>query len=440
MPISIINTNQSKRYLQPLNYTLNSSNSLSLTKSSDSSANSNNSSRLNPKISCNLINKSTRNYKLYILTCFWIMICSNLYILLNIARNEKRIYNKAEMQHREEQKFQFKPINLNLKNEKSVISSSKNHSSPARAAALSSKSYLHEIMHATSKEGKILKRKQEKKINNSALIQVYCPLNLKNALPKPFFLNHFTLFIKCFNLTEKEKYRQLIAQNLPHSSKNEIFNVSTALTNSSKNLYQNLIKSSPTKTRDDNTFELKQHIINLEENHLLPSINAEKPPLKQNTFSKISGNYTRRISLLPTQTESQLNLTSSSKPISSSTLLLNNNNKQTSHLKQHKPTILVELDDDSSSTSSAPILTLKNKVPIKRHNMTSSSTASHCDENENNISSLDSLKQQLKSNINIQNLCKTNRELNDKEKSWNERLNKNNSILEAMYNIAFTFF
>ena len=72
------------------------------------------------------------------------------------------------------------------------------------------------------------------------------------------FKNRFTNtnLLHCFNLAEKERFRELLAQNVPVQFKNtnassggqQLFQASD-----SSNLYQNYIRFSPTKTRDDNS-------------------------------------------------------------------------------------------------------------------------------------------------------------------------------------------
>jgi hypothetical protein len=69
------------------------------------------------------------------------------------------------------------------------------------------------------------------------------------------FKNRFnnTNLLHCFNLAEKERFRLLLAQNVPSEFKNTNVNSGNYFqTSDSSNLYQNFIRFSPTKTRDDN--------------------------------------------------------------------------------------------------------------------------------------------------------------------------------------------
>jgi hypothetical protein len=97
-----------------------------------------------------------------------------------------------------------------------------------------------------------------------------------------------------------------------------------------------------------------------------------------------------------------------------------------------KESTVIELD-------SSPVVSLKNKVPIKRH---TTSQPNLFDENDNNLSTIEMLKEEIKSSTTtiteLQRISKSNRVSTEKEKSWNERLNKNTSILETMYVFAFS--
>ncbi len=79
------------------------------------------------------------------------------------------------------------------------------------------------------------------------------------------------------------------------------------------------------------------------------------------------------------------------------------------------------------------MVSLKNKVPIKRH---TTSQPNLYDENDNNLSTIELLKEELNSNTTtiteLQRISKGNRVSSEKEKNWTERLNKNTNILETM--------
>ena len=86
-----------------------------------------------------------------------------------------------------------------------------------------SENLINNLMHTTSAKlgGKISKRKTDK-------------LNSKLNLGS----------IQCFNLNEKEKFRQLIAQNCLPTNK---FSKSNSSNSQTRNLYKQFIHSSPTK-------------------------------------------------------------------------------------------------------------------------------------------------------------------------------------------------
>jgi hypothetical protein len=84
----------------------------------------------------------------------------------------------------------------------------------------------------------------------------------------------------------------LIAQNLTASQKAEMFRPVSTPANDSKNFYQNLIRSSPTKTRDDYTLSLKNNPINntqvnLPEKYTIPGLNVFSTATDRNPISKV---------------------------------------------------------------------------------------------------------------------------------------------------------
>lgn len=130
---------------------------------------------------------------------------------------------------------------------------------------------------------------------------------------------------------------------------------------------------------------------------LAGALDASSP----NPFSKISVNYSRRINFFPDTT---LKLPDIAAVVA---------NKKT----------------ESTRIEAGQVPDLRNKVPIKRHNITSIDLS--LDENENNVVVLDNLKEEIKSSS-VQNLSRLNREATDKEKNWSDRLEKNNNILVEM--------
>lgn len=121
---------------------------------------------------------------------------------------------------------------------------------------------------------KSLKSKQHQDTNSSEKIlsKRINKDNGKISKQKPKkILNH--ALIQCFNLNEKEKYKELL--NL--ASKGSIG--LTRISSNDINTYQSLIKTSPTKTRDD----ISINLASFENGMILP------------VSSKISSSYTRRI-------------------------------------------------------------------------------------------------------------------------------------------------
>lgn len=280
-----------------------------------------------------------------------------------------------------------------------------------------SENLINNIMHTTAKSGKISKRKSEKNPN----------INLGS--------------VQCYNLNEKEKFRQLIAQNCQQTNK---FNTNrnvfppAASFSDSRNAYRQFIHSSPTKTRDDNTFDSKCQPSMYRNELNLPVSNLTLPSL--NPTLKVSTGYTRRISCSHETKPFELNRLQSTSVLKNSSNNLfnksnsinsfsnNNNNNNNNKAK-------VEVIDISSS--STPVI--QNRTSVVKLAQKRPSTQ-QLDENMNestSVTSIDNLKKETKDYYeyhNGQNMRSTNRQPNSVELSINERLNKNFLVLDSISN------
>lgn len=265
-------------------------------------------------------------------------------------------------------------------------------------------------MHTTSAKlgGKISKRKTDK--SNAKL-------NLGS--------------IQCFNLNEKEKFRQLIAQNcLPTTKFNNKNNA-----NPNKNLYKQFIHSSPTKVKDDNTYETKvKNDLNLPAfiPSSLPANSASSTSNNNNT--KVSSGYSRRISLSLEPFDLSVNSKSTNSVLKNNNLIFNSTNNNSSNLT-HKQ--IIEIDITSSSTpSNLNRLKSAQKRPSTQNdeNGTSSTTSSIENLKKETRDYYSLADHSLMSSSNQNGFRSTNRQLTSLEKSIQERLNKNQSILEQISN------
>ena len=144
----------------------------------------------------------------------------------------------------DQNKFQFKPIvfspiqqqQLDLSNSSSAAKKNVRNSFLLNSSQFRSENLVNNLLHTTSKDGKIYKRRSDK----TNRFKKYDNLSI----------------LECYNLSEKEKFRQMLSQNLarPSAAQSSLPSVYK-----NKNLYQNYIRSSPTKIRDDNNYEMKNH-------------------------------------------------------------------------------------------------------------------------------------------------------------------------------------
>lgn len=273
---------------------------------------------------------------------------------------------------------------------------------------INSESLLHSKSYKNS--GKILKRKNEKQ-------------QIAN--------------VECYNLIEKEKFRQLIEQNCLQSSK-------MSNNSNSKNVYKNFIHSSPTSIRDD-----------IDSRSIMNKTDMEKVHLPYSNFaipSKVSVGYTRRISLSldskPSSLLKSANLQSQQNKYASNGILknsLNSLNKYSSlsnsvfsssyisNVSRTKdPKNIIEIDLSSSSNSICDTVT-KVKTAQKRPNQQQLT-----DNEKTDKSNMENFRKETKdyyshyTNGNSNSYSKLNRSLNEFEKNINERLNKNQHIIEAV--------
>lgn len=234
---------------------------------------------------------------------------------------------------------------------------------------------------------------------------------IQKSKPKKFTNTN----LECFNLLEKEKFRQLIEQNENYRPiKNQ---TSIAQSINQKNVYKHFIHSSPTRIRDDN------------------SSDAEKFCTTVSGPCRVSAGYTRRISV---SGDSKLEASSKSNGISffnkysgngilknSSNNLFNSNNKSKSNttLNSSNGTNVIE-EIDLCNISTLP----GNKCAQKRSGLI-------MDENDkrNDIENFRKEKKDFFSLYNnVSTFSKVNRELTDFEKNIDERLRNNQSIIEAV--------
>jgi len=139
-------------------------------------------------------------------------------------------------------KFEFRPYEYNTNIENNPFAKNYSPSSGKSIYAnnnndLTSKNKMaskEQLLHSVFKEGKVVKKqKPNKRFSNT---------QVKKALKVEYF-SAFILsphFFKCFNLEEKEKFRQLIMQNLHLNKLPETFE-----NKFKRNAYQNLIHCSP---------------------------------------------------------------------------------------------------------------------------------------------------------------------------------------------------
>lgn len=272
---------------------------------------------------------------------------------------------------------------------------------------------IDSILHTTSKDGKISKRRNNKKIANSMLLQ-------------------------CFNLNEKEKFRQLIAKNSASGSV------------ASNNIYQNLIRSSPTKIRDDNTVDLtgthssRHHpTTSVTDKLCLPVLPSVSPMSR-----KVSTSYSRRISVTNEHNSFGGQTGSNRSGNYSSLTNISGMASTSSHSNNNKvlDADIIEIDMTTSPIAArAPTAVVKSAQ--KRH--TSMSSSQFDIENEDALhskSSLDIFKSETKDFYNTYHLKKgasgsrsdslnniiNQRAPSDLEKRWAETLNKNASFLDEL--------
>lgn len=318
--------------------------------------------------------------------------------------NFNRLYNsfgsklKATLNNNKNSDFHFQKPNLNS------MSANKNHLSMSNKFKQNS-SKIQDPIEVTNKfkDGKIVKRKAEKS-------KVYC----SNAS-----------LLQCFNLHEKQKFQELLSQNLkPNVNlKNESENASNFSKAQSSfanlynaNSYQTYIRSSPKKIKDDNTIEKESnYFTKSSKNDFL--IDSHLPNINNSNKAKISTGYSRRISLgvdHPSNMSPSIpitNIKSINRPI-----VLNKNIS------------IIELD-------SSPCLNF-DKIAKKRINQDPILLEEYEEENENVTDgvSTKSHNQILSANFTFMSknsqLNVNNKNFTQNQKSWNERLNKNTPILQ----------
>lgn len=235
--------------------------------------------------------------------------------------------------------------------------------------------------------------------------------------------------LECFNLLEKEKFRQLIEQNQNFRPK------TTSQSLNQKNVYKHFIHASPTITRDDN---------NTKETEKLPILPTNPAQ------ARVSAGYSRRISLsLDSKPESMLKsnvqtyfnkYASSSNGVlkNSSNSLFNgakyssngilNSTKSYNNNNNNKDATIIDLIDISNTPTILNVT--KPKAAQKRPNQ-----MNWTNENDDR-NSLDKFRKEKKdfyslyTNGNGQSIL--NRSLNEFEKSIDNRLKNNNTIIEAV--------
>lgn len=207
--------------------------------------------------------------------------------------------------------------------------------------------------------------------------------------------------LECFNLMEKEKFRQLIEQNDNFRSVKNSNALASSI--SQRNVYKHFIHASPTRTRDDYSSDTEK-----------------TPQLINPAQARVSAGYSRRISLsLDTKPESMNKETGASyfNKYSNNGILKNtsNSNKYQSNSAQ-----VIDIIDITSNNNS-----VKCKFAQKRPGP----LISESDDIENFRKEKKEFFSQYTINSNHQKLT---RSLNDFEKSINERLKSNQSIIEAV--------
>lgn len=307
----------------------------------------------------------------------------------------------------DQNKFQFKPIvfspiqqqQLDLSNGSPAAKKNVRNSFLLNNSQLRSENLVNNLLHNTSKDGKIYKRRSEK----TNRFKKYDNLSI----------------LECYNLSEKEKFRQLLSQNLTRPSAAQS-GLSSVYTN--KNLYQNYIRSSPTKIRDDNNYEMKSH----NKNDILSAILPTTQVFSSFIPAKVSSNYSRRISSFNNDSFNAENLGKFSFVDGKPSKLANQNRNDVD---------IIELDMTNTQT---PVNSVS-KVAKKR------GTTQPFSDETNELSSVENLKLETKNffsnlNLNSNSFCfgagtsesdkVSFKIINEKEKKWNETLNKNNSILQ----------
>jgi hypothetical protein len=327
--------------------------------------------------------------------------------ILNMKKSNFNSNNNINSQSVEplSTKFEFKPWTLRTPLDNGSNSNNSNKSRLSLTSKINStmrnENQINSWLHSTlkSKDG-----------SNGKISKTFKADTSKNKsfkkLNKEHLLNAEVL--ESFNLSEKERFRQLIAQNV--TKKNVDGNASNLNASQNRNnLYQKYIRTSPTQTRDDI---------------------VSKPILD------ISRNYTRRISLSSDAVAAVCNHAeiingSVRAPNGSLYNIINTNqniNGKNNKTRSTNNITVIELDD-SQSLPSLPGSVIK--VAKKRP---TSAQSNYYDENSDNA--MESLKEETRQFYDKMHMPQINNRksgvsltgnnflLNEKGRKWSEKLSE----------------